>query len=84
MNIVATSLTAKQQFEANKLTKRLRRLTGQAIADYSMIEASDKVMVCLSGGKDSYGLLDVLMRLREKSPVSFSLFAFNQIGRAHV
>ena len=77
MNNVAVSLTAKQQFEANKLTKRLRRQVGQAIADYSMIEANDKVMVCLSGGKDSYGLLDVLMRLREKSPVPFTLFAFN-------
>lgn len=70
-------LTQKQQFEANKLAKRLRRLVGQAIADFSMIEANDKVMVCLSGGKDSYGLLDVLMRLREKSPVPFELFAFN-------
>ena len=77
MNMVATSLTAKQQFEANKLTKRLRRLTGQAIADFNMIEAGDKVMVCLSGGKDSYGMLDVLMKLREKSPVPFELFAFN-------
>ena len=78
MNMVATPLRSqKQQFEANKLTKRLRRLTGQAIADYSMIEANDKVMVCLSGGKDSYGLLDMLLRLREKSPVPFEVFAFN-------
>ena len=67
----------KQQFEANKLTKRLRRLTGQAIADFNMIETNDKVMVCLSGGKDSYGMLDVLLKLREKSPVAFELFAFN-------
>jgi tRNA 2-thiocytidine biosynthesis protein TtcA len=72
-----TSLTPKQQFEANKLTKRLRRLAGQAIADYSMIESGDKVMVCLSGGKDSYGLLDILLRLRENSPVPFELVAFN-------
>ena len=77
MNAIAPSLSQKQQFEANKLTKRLRRQVGQAIADFSMIEAGDKVMVCLSGGKDSYGMLDVLMKLREKSPVPFELFAFN-------
>ncbi|MBL0121477.1 MAG: tRNA 2-thiocytidine(32) synthetase TtcA [Betaproteobacteria bacterium] len=77
MNIATPALSQKQQFEANKLTKRLRRLTGQAIADYSMIEAGDKVMVCLSGGKDSYGLLDILLKLREKSPVAFDVFAFN-------
>jgi tRNA 2-thiocytidine biosynthesis protein TtcA len=67
----------KLQFENNKLAKRLRRQVGEAIADYNMIEAGDKVMVCLSGGKDSYALLDVLLGLREKSPVAFDVFAFN-------
>ncbi len=69
--------TQKQILEANKLAKRLRRQVGTAIADYNMIEANDKIMVCLSGGKDSYAMLDVLMGLREKSPVPFELFAFN-------
>src|SRR5688572_6394539 len=63
----------KDSYEANKLVKRLRRLAGEAITDYGMIEDGDKVMVCLSGGKDSYGLLDILMYLRERAPVRFDL-----------
>jgi len=67
----------KQLYEANKLAKRLRRLVGQAIGDYDMIRGGDRVMVCLSGGKDSYALLDVLLRLREKAPVPFDIVAVN-------
>jgi tRNA 2-thiocytidine biosynthesis protein TtcA len=70
-------MTQKDLYEANKLQKRLRRLAGQAIADYDMIGPGDKVMVCLSGGKDSYALLDVLLSLRSHSPVDFELVAFN-------
>jgi len=67
----------KQRLEANKLEKRLCRLAGQAIADFNMIEAGDRVMVCLSGGKDSYGLLDVLLKLRARAPIDFDIVAVN-------
>jgi tRNA 2-thiocytidine biosynthesis protein TtcA len=70
-------VTRKADFELGKIRKRLRRLTGQAIADYSMIDANDRVMVCLSGGKDSYGLLDILLSLQRRSPQPFELVAVN-------
>ncbi|MCC6213041.1 MAG: tRNA 2-thiocytidine(32) synthetase TtcA [Burkholderiales bacterium] len=67
----------KDKFEADKLAKRVRRQVGEAIADFGMIEDGDRVMVCLSGGKDSHGLLDVLLGLRAKSPARFDLVAVN-------
>jgi len=67
----------KADYEAIKRRKRIRRLVGEAIADFKMIEAGDKVMVCLSGGKDSYALLDVLLHLKASAPVPFDVVAMN-------
>ena len=67
----------KTIFEANKLEKRLCKLTAQSIVDYAMIADGDKVMVCLSGGKDSYTLLEILLLLRERAPINFDIVAFN-------
>jgi tRNA 2-thiocytidine biosynthesis protein TtcA len=67
----------KTEYEHNKLAKRLRHQVGQAIADFDMIGEGDRVMVCLSGGKDSHGLLDVLLSLKAKSPVNFEIIAVN-------
>jgi tRNA 2-thiocytidine biosynthesis protein TtcA len=72
-----TSDTRKEDYEFNKLAKRIRRQVGDAIVDFGMIEEGDRVMVCLSGGKDSYGMLDVLSALQIKSPVKFELIAVN-------
>lgn len=70
-------MQGRERYEFNKLQKRLRRLTGQAIVDYNMIEEGDKVMVCLSGGKDSYTMLDILMSLQKTAPINFDLVAVN-------
>lgn len=72
-----TSRLEKARYDRNKLQKKLRRQVGNAIVDYGMIEAGDRVMVCISGGKDSYTLLDILMNLRLNAPIDFELVAVN-------
>ena len=79
MDTITTDAAAakKAAFEANKLSKRLHRLVGQAIGDFNMIEAGDRVMVCMSGGKDSHALLDILLSMRERAPIDFEIIAVN-------
>jgi tRNA 2-thiocytidine biosynthesis protein TtcA len=71
------SAAERAAWETHKLEKRLCREVGRAIVDYNMIEAGDKVMVCLSGGKDSYGMLDILLKLKARAPIHFDIAAVN-------
>ncbi len=73
----AAALVGRQRYEFNKLRKRLRRLVGKAIADYRMIQDGDRIMACVSGGKDSLTMLDFLLHLKETAPVSFEVVAVN-------
>jgi tRNA 2-thiocytidine biosynthesis protein TtcA len=75
--VAASNPALKIERETHKLEKRLCRQVGQAIIDYNMIEEGDRVMVCMSGGKDSYGMLDILLKMQQRAPVNFTLVAVN-------
>jgi len=77
LTLPTTKLTSIQKTQFVKLEKKLRRHVGQAIAQYNMIEDGDKVMVCMSGGKDSYAMLSILMLLKESAPIHFDIIAVN-------
>ncbi|WP_085317592.1 tRNA 2-thiocytidine(32) synthetase TtcA [Derxia lacustris] len=77
MSALLAKADERRAYENNKLSKRLCRLVGQAIGDFNMIEAGDRVMVCMSGGKDSFAMLDVLLMLKERAPIDFSIVAVN-------
>ena len=84
LNLLSTdeAMSKKQITRMNKLQKKLRREMGSAIADYNMIEAGDRVMCCLSGGKDSYAMLDILLNLQQRAPVKFELVVVNLGGHS--
>jgi tRNA 2-thiocytidine biosynthesis protein TtcA len=75
--LTARERKAQTSVEVQKLEKRLCREVGRAIIDYNMIEEGDRVMVCVSGGKDSYGMLDILLKLQQRAPIQFSIVAVN-------
>ena len=78
--VVATGAAPRNpkiERETHKLEKRLCRQVGQAIIDFNMIEEGDRVMVCISGGKDSFGLLDILLKLQKRAPINFEIVAVN-------
>lgn len=75
--MTSINLTGSEKYSFNKLQKKLRRLTGRAIDDFNMIEDGDRIMVCLSGGKDSYTMLSILLSLQKSAPIEFELVAVN-------